>query len=321
MPIFLQKNKLFNFLTYCNIRILFALIITFSLFGCTQSKTTQENLTTAFNPIDPTMKYKVLSERSLFADGYMKGIDTYQLIKNFAGPKSIEAPDLYSNNHPGKPHIVEATDDVVGDHFVFSIHKAYDKDRDVSSIKDRQRNEIKAYAKSSNELKAYKNEILSYNWKFKLNKGISVSKNFTHFFQLKAVDGGVGTPILTLSGRNKNGEWLEVIHTIHGKKTLLKKVPLQALKGRWLQVSCVVHYRNNGQLQLLITDLANEPIIELSLNNIDMLRGENRGDFVRPKWGIYRSLRSKEMLRDAEEKVFFADFSVQKFAIKSISSP
>ena len=130
---------------------------------------------------------------------------------------------------------------------------------------------------------------------------------------LKAVDGGAGTPILTISGRDKEGKWLEVIHSIHGKKTVLIKVPLDSIKGRWLQMNAYVNYSNDGQFDLIATDMTNgRRVINLSLANIDMLRGEGRNDFVRPKWGIYRSLRSKEMLREEEEKVFFADFVVQK---------
>lgn len=268
-------------------------------------------------PMQSAKYYKVVSERSLNSDGVDKGLDAYQLIEKFAGPDSIEAPDLYHDNHPGLAHIYEASDTVVGDHFVFTMHKNMDKDRDVEKFNDRQRNEIKGYGGSDDILKAYKNEISTYSWKFKLNKDISVSKNFGHFFQLKAVDGGPGAPILTLSGRNKNGEWLEVIHRIHGKSNKIKVIPLKPLKGKWLQVNLFVDYSNHGQVELHITDIeSKQSVLSLSLDDIDMLRGESGGDFVRPKWGIYRSLRSKEMLRDDEEQVFFADFKVQKLETK-----
>lgn len=264
-------------------------------------------------PNNSLVNYQVVSERKLNADGLDKGLDSYQLIKHFAGEKSIESPDLYHNNHPEKRHIYEATDDIVGDHFVFTLHKDHDRDRDVASIKDRQRNEIKGYDGSSRDLKAFKHDIFVYSWKFKLNQDITLSKNFAHFFQLKAVDGGEGAPILTISGRDNKGEWLEVIHRIHGETAKLKKIPLRPFKGRWLQIDCFVDYRNNGQLTLHITDIVNKQrLLDLSLNELDMLRGESSGDFVRPKWGIYRSLRSQDMLRADEEKVFFADFIVQR---------
>ena len=99
-------------------------------------------------------QFDSLSLRTLSADGEGQ-VDTYDLIKNFAGPNPIEAPDLYEVNHPGLPHIFEATDQEVGDHFVFVIHRDEDRDRDRLDITDRQRNEIKTYDKSEDAVKAY----------------------------------------------------------------------------------------------------------------------------------------------------------------------
>jgi hypothetical protein len=43
------------------------------------------------------------------------------------------------------------------------------------------------------------------------------------------------------------------------------------------------------------------------VNDIDLWRD---GEFVRPKWGIYRGLLHKDELRSDEEKVGFATFAV-----------
>jgi len=43
-----------------------------------------------------------------------------------------------------------------------------------------------------------------------------------------------------------------------------------------------------------------------------MWRGTAGDHFVRPKWGIYRSLAEKEDLRIDEEVVRFANFEVEK---------
>ena len=267
-------------------------------------------------PTNSSQLYHVVEERSLRSDGVDQGKDAYKLIRQFAGSRSIESPDLYANNHPEHRHIYEGTDSVVGDHFVFAIHKNHDIDRDITAIKDRQRNEIKGYAGSDSILKAYKHEVSAYHWKFKLNDEITLSKNFGHFFQLKAVDNGPGAPILTISGRDKGGEWLEVIHRIHGNTNKLATVDLEPIKGKWLDVKVFVNYHNQGQLELDITEVVSQKnVLRLSLDNIDMLRGEGSNDFVRPKWGIYRSLKTKQMLRDDEEQVYFADFTVQKLIV------
>ena len=126
-------------------------------------------------------QFDSLSLRTLSADGEGQ-VDTYDLIKNFAGPNPIEAPDLYEVNHPGSPHIFEATDQEVGDHFVLVIHRDEDRDRGRLDITDRQRNEIKTYDKSEDAVKAYEDEIMIYRWKFKIESGISLTTRFSHFF-------------------------------------------------------------------------------------------------------------------------------------------
>ena len=81
----------------------------------------------------------------LNADGPNQGLSAYDLIRQFGGPKPIESPDLYPGNHTGVKHILEHTDNIVGHHFVFLIHKNEDRDRDkFTKFGDRQRNEITA---------------------------------------------------------------------------------------------------------------------------------------------------------------------------------
>lgn len=44
----------------------------------------------------------------------------------------------------------------------------------------------------------------------------------------------------------------------------------------------------------------------------DMWRGVSGEDFIRPKWGIYRSVAELDKLRGQEERVKFADFVIRK---------
>lgn len=84
----------------------------------------------------------------LDADGPGAGLTAYELIRDFGGIGSIESPDLYPVNHPGVEHICEESDGLVGDHFVFVIHRDIEIDRDRLDITDSQRNEIKTYGNS-----------------------------------------------------------------------------------------------------------------------------------------------------------------------------
>lgn len=97
------------------------------------------------------------SEVSLESDGVNIGLDAYTLIENVFAQGAIEAPDIYAGNHQGVQHIIEDTDSIVGDHFVFLAHRDEDQDKDKGPS-DRQRNEIKAYDKSPQETLAYKGD-------------------------------------------------------------------------------------------------------------------------------------------------------------------
>ena len=49
-------------------------------------------------------------------------------------------------------------------------------------------------------------------------------------------------------------------------------------------------------------------ILHLDVPELDMWRGEN--DFMRPKWGIYRSTQYPEQLNEA--RAYFADICIGK---------
>ena len=258
-------------------------------------------------------QFDSLSLRTLSADGEGQ-VDTYDLIKNFAGPNPIESPDLYEVNHPGTPHIFESTDDDVGNHFVFVIHRDDDRDRDRLDITDRQRNEIKTYDKSEDALKAYEGEIMIYRWKFKIESGISLTTRFSHFFQLKAVGGDDSMPIITLTGNVQSGDdGFEVRHSPLTSTVDLARIERSKVEGRWLTAYVRATFAEQGDFRMIILDEdAREVVFDISEQGLDMWRGTAGDHFVRPKWGIYRSLAEKDDLRATEEVVRFADFQVEK---------
>lgn len=141
---------------------------------------------------------------------------------------------------------------------------------------------------------------------------MSLSKNFSHFFQLKSVDDGIGMPILTISGLNYRGErWLGVSPAAIKKPSIRVKKPWNEVSGVCLEAECTVIYSNSGSLSLNIKNLSdNKTIIAYESTEIDMWRGTQKTHFVRPKWGFYRSLKSKEMLEFREDSIRFADFEV-----------
>lgn len=265
-------------------------------------------------PATDTVNYTVLTERTLEADGDMMGLDAYDLIRAFGGPDPIEAPDLYAINHPAVRHIVEDSDATVGNHFVFKIHRDIDIDRDRIENDDRQRNEIKTYDKSEEALKGYENETFVYRWKFRINPAMEVSTRFTHLFQLKAVGGDDSHPVLTITGNERSGEdGIEVRYSPLQQDTILERRDWSMVTGEWLEAYCRVTFAESGGLRLIVTRMRDgEVVFDIDEQALDLWRGTDASHFVRPKWGIYRSILDRDNLRPDEETVRFANFSVSE---------
>ena len=268
------------------------------------------------------LQYTVLTTRTLDADGDQSGLAAYDLIRDFAGdydPGPIEAPDLYPVNHPDVKHIYEDFDATVGDHFVFIIHRDIDKDRDRLENTDRRRNEIKTYDQSEEAVKGYEDETSIYRWKFRINDSMEVSTRFSHFFQLKAVGGDDSHPILTISGAERSGEdGIEVRYSPLQQDTILERQNWNSVTGEWLKAYCRVTFVESGDLRLIVTRMSDDEVIfNIDEAGLDLWRGTDASHFVRPKWGIYRSILDWDNLRSDEEDVRFASFSVQEVMLTS----
>ena len=295
--------------------VLFALL---ALGGCSQGGGSPAPVDTP-PPIDlpppsDEVPFTVLTTRTLDADGDMVGLDAYDLIRDFGGPNPIEAPDLYPINHPGVRHIYEDYDPDIGNHFVFIIHRDIDSARDRVENDDRQRNEIKTYASSEEAVKGFENETFIYRWKFKINASMEVSTRFTHRFQLTAVGGEDSHPILTISGAERSGaDGIEVRYSPLQADTILDREVWSMVTGEWLEAYCRVTFADSGDLRLIVTRMSDDAVIfDLDERGLDLWRGEDPSHFVRPKWGIYRSILDWDNLRPDEESVRFANFSVSE---------
>jgi len=237
--------------------------------------------------------------------------NTYELIDSVLGRGSAaeEVPDC---SHPAfGRHISEVYDSMLCKYvFAFDIHVTPDNDRCVAF--DRQRNEIKTFGPSPDSLKGFLNDTVTHHWKFKLDSGFLPSPSFTHIHQIKAGDGDDGAPIITLTPRFGHPDKMQVIHTGSGSATSLGtvlQVDLAPFKGVWVEAEEHIIYKTAGTYSLTIRRIGDDSVLLSYTNtNIDMWR--NGTTFVRPKWGIYRSLNNTSYLRD--EEVRFADFCIGK---------
>lgn len=304
-------------MTNMNLRFM-PVAILLVLVGCSSGGGAPTSANTAppsaSGPPTDEVQFTELTTRTLDADGDQSGLDAYDLIRDFAGSNPIEAPDLYPVNHPAVKHIYEDSDTTVGNHFVFIIHRDIDIDRDRVENDDRQRNEIKTYDKSEEAVKAYENETFIYRWKFKINADMEVSTRFTHLFQLKAVGGSDSQPIITISGAERSGDdGIEVRHSSMSEHSILQRSDWSMVTGEWLEAYCRVTFAESGDIRLIVTRMRDDAVVfDIDERGLDLWRGLDASHFVRPKWGIYRSILDLDNLRPEEEIVRFANFSVSE---------
>jgi hypothetical protein len=236
---------------------------------------------------------------------------TYELIDSVLGGSAEEVPDC---SHPAfGRHIAEIWDSTLHCYvFAFYIHVTPDNDRCVNF--DRQRNEIKTYGPSPDSLKGFLGDTMTHEWKFKLDSGFQPSPSFTHIHQIKAGDGDDGAPLITLTPRFGHPNKMQVIHTGSSSATSLGtvlQVSLAPFLGQWVKAEEHIIYNTAGSYSLTIRRMSDDSVLlSYSNTNIDMWR--NGTTFIRPKWGIYRSLDNQSYLRD--EIVRFNDFYIAKGA-------
>lgn len=244
---------------------------------------------------------QALSQVTLEADG--PG-DTYELINNVFAP-GYDAIENAECAHPdfGR-HIAEVWDDELNQFvFEFYIHVSPDNDRCINF--DRQRVEIKTYDKSPENLKGVPGETVTYKWKFRIPPGFKPSSSFTHIHQIKAVGGDDGSPLFTLTPRASTPDRIELIYN---NTTKVKTAPLSLFEGVWVEATEKITIDNlHGSYSISIKKVSDETVLlSYSHSNLMTIRANN--EFIRPKWGIYRSLNNSSVLRD--ETLRFAGFSI-----------
>jgi hypothetical protein len=277
--------------------------------------------------------FSTSAQVTLNADG-PDGIGTYELISSVLTPGiplgAIEAPDAI---HPGfGRHIAEVFDtDLNKNVFEFYSHvQSTPPDNEpVAGKTDRQRVEIKSYAPSPDNLKGIIGETVQYKWRFKVPAGFKPTTSFTHIHQVKAVDGDDDDPIFTLTLRklSSGGTRLELIYDKDAASSTIKyQTPNMSLfEGIWVEATETVKVGLQGTYAIIIKKVSDGTILmDYSNSNIQTIRPAYTSttgvvyaanSFIRPKWGIYRSLADIANMRD--EAMRFSDFSVEELTTLS----
>ena len=235
-----------------------------------------------------------------------------QVQKAF-GKYSIETPEIFNGNHRDFEHIKLVKDSELGSAFAFFIHRDEDGDRDKKwpKGKERQRNEIKGYQSSSETLKAKKSETHYIKWYLKIEKTFKITKAFCHFFQLKAVGShNVKDPILTLSGVIERGKpQLQLQWWSADQSGRIFLADWEDCKDKWLICESLCHYAKDGSFKFSIRSVDGD----LNIKKVQKLETWRKGfSFVRPKWGIYRSIAGVKQNMNSEDQILLNNILVKK---------
>ena len=280
------------------------------------------------NSNDPTAKGYALVASMQGAVGMVgqdySSINTYMKTYGF---DYSEHPNSSQNDHPDGVHCQNVYDETLQQYvFKFISHIDGHLDGDRGTPNDRQRNEMKSRASSSQYFQMNGNwdEWQVLEWKFKLPKGFQPSNSFTHIHQLKAYEGSNnGSALITLTPRsNSNGsnKRMQVIHTGNTDETkkgyIVDNVALEEFEDEWVQVQQETHFTYNGYYSIKITRIRDQKVlIDCTVENIDMWRSGAIN--IRNKFGIYRSFGGKvdgENWRPTngikDEDILLGDFKV-----------
>jgi type IX secretion system substrate protein len=207
------------------------------------------------------------------------------------------------------PHVTQVFDNDLNKYvFVFHSHIVADDDRCGSD--DRVRMEIKGGSGSPADMQHTQGQTAYYRWKFKLDANFVPGSRFCHIFQIKAIEGDAGAPLVTITPRGGSPEKMQIIHSSgegSGGLGTVKEVNLAPFKGNW--VEAYVKYKSSegsaGTFEITLTRVSDGAVLlTYSNSSLDMWR--EGADYNRGKWGVYRG--KSDNLRD--EQVRFNDFCI-----------
>ncbi|MGP3912635.1 hypothetical protein [Nonomuraea sp. 10N515B] len=198
------------------------------------------------------------------------------------GVKAFEAlEDDRRGSHPeGQPHVY-----VAGNAWRFDAHL---EDRDGS---DRMRNEVRGMrAADGRPLEMRKDETWRITYQMYIPDTLDATTSFTHIWQLKTSD--IGTPVAQLSLPVVNGVPKIVARywTLEDNKSHdFATADLEPIQNKWVGVTIELKSADDGYMRWVLRD-GSRTIVDQKVENIDLWWTPEQ--YNRPKWGIYRSIRS-----------------------------
>jgi hypothetical protein len=185
--------------------------------------------------------------------------------------------DDRANSNPARaPHIT-----VDGDAYRFSM---YLEDRDTST--DRQRQEVRGMRVGPRTVSMLNGETWRFTYSMFIPDTLKATTTFSHIMQMK-MPGTGSDPIVVQSLRRASGrQTLEL--RVFATNTLVGNVDLVPLQNHFIDIEFIIGIgaAPDGWVRWAVRDGGTTLIDTVTTGVTTSL-----GDRVRPKWGIYRSLR------------------------------
>jgi hypothetical protein len=185
-----------------------------------------------------------------------------------------------ANKHPGRKYVYTE-----GDHWRFDIYR---NDLDSTGNHDRQRTEVKGMVAGGRPLKMTNGQTWRITYEMFMPATLHGTSHFTHIFQLKtpATNGG---PWVTMSlSRSGSAERLRLRAFSTPGSPDIGSTNLAPLREKWISVELTFTIGPRGTGRLLIRD-GGSVVVDSSRAGVNI---PDQNDYVRPKWGIYRSIQS-----------------------------
>jgi hypothetical protein len=189
--------------------------------------------------------------------------------------------DDRAGSHPGVTHIYPYEGG-----FRTDIHYP----RDVDTSTDRQRNEVKGMRQDGTALKILEDETWRIQYQMYVPDTLDATTSFTHIMQIKVPD--VAAPLFTMTlHQHDDGPKIEMrTSDDQDHMTEAGAADMSPVQNHWSDVSVEVKASNGGDAYVhWQVTTGGRTVADHRRTGLDMWRGKN---YLRPKWGIYRSLNS-----------------------------
>jgi len=189
------------------------------------------------------------------------------------------------NKHPDRKYVVVEG----GDHYRFNI---WADDRDTTGGGDRQRTESKGMVQNGTALKMHNGETWTINYDMYMPSSLHGTSKFTHIFQTKTPSTNGGPWVTIDLSRDGSTEIIQARAYANSGSPAIAKTNLAPLRDKWINITLTLTPGSKGKAAAIIRSGAGTSAPIAAQGQLSNVNIPDEGDYVRPKWGIYRSVQS-----------------------------